>query len=267
MSRAELEHVLARGPEGKKSRLMNNKLRLSAALHRAIHNSISQNGLAGYLRHCRFLAGVGYIYTLQMYPTQAKLEWATLKASFSAACEAPAVLEIAHSLSKRQLPRQLDILEGFGDQCSRLVGRCGQRSSAGRLPRGAAIFPLVIGELLYVGTVVAHDEDLAVGLRRAGVDRFVLKAHARAAEEQLLSVGGPSEMRLVTTRMSELCQTVPSGWMVITSKSPSILRMKAIRLVCADHTGKLSYSVVSFLTEPSPRFIRRSPSSSGPAVR
>ena len=52
MSRAELEHVLARGLEGKKSRLKNNKLRLSAALHRAIHNSISQNGLAGYLRQC-----------------------------------------------------------------------------------------------------------------------------------------------------------------------------------------------------------------------
>jgi len=50
MSRAELEHVLARGLEGKKIRLKNNKLRLSAALHRAIHNSISQNGLAGYLR-------------------------------------------------------------------------------------------------------------------------------------------------------------------------------------------------------------------------
>ena len=50
MSRAELEHVLARGLEGKKIRLKNNKLRLSAALHRAIHNSSSQNGLAGYLR-------------------------------------------------------------------------------------------------------------------------------------------------------------------------------------------------------------------------
>jgi hypothetical protein len=50
MSRAELEHVLARGLEGKKIRLKNNKLRLSAAPHRAIHNSISQNGLAGYLR-------------------------------------------------------------------------------------------------------------------------------------------------------------------------------------------------------------------------
>jgi hypothetical protein len=50
MSRAELEHVLARGLEGKKIPLKNNKLRLSAALHRAIRNSISQNGLAGYLR-------------------------------------------------------------------------------------------------------------------------------------------------------------------------------------------------------------------------
>jgi hypothetical protein len=50
MTRAEPEHVLARGLEGKKIRLKNNKLRLSAALHRAIHNSISQNALAGYLR-------------------------------------------------------------------------------------------------------------------------------------------------------------------------------------------------------------------------
>jgi hypothetical protein len=52
MSRAELEHVLARGLEGKKIRLENNKLRLLAALHRAIHNFISQNGLASYLRQC-----------------------------------------------------------------------------------------------------------------------------------------------------------------------------------------------------------------------
>ena len=52
----DMEHVLARGLEGKKIRLKNNKLRLSAALHRAIHNSISQNGLAGYLRRCTHLA-------------------------------------------------------------------------------------------------------------------------------------------------------------------------------------------------------------------
>jgi hypothetical protein len=47
-----INRTLTRGLEGKKIRLKNNKLRLSAALHRAIHNSISQNGLAGYLRRC-----------------------------------------------------------------------------------------------------------------------------------------------------------------------------------------------------------------------
>ena len=47
---AELEHALARVLEDKEIRLKNNKLRLSAALHRAIHNSTSQNALAAYLR-------------------------------------------------------------------------------------------------------------------------------------------------------------------------------------------------------------------------
>jgi hypothetical protein len=50
MSRAELEHALARVLEGKEIRLKNNKLTSSAALHRAVHNSTSQNALAGYLR-------------------------------------------------------------------------------------------------------------------------------------------------------------------------------------------------------------------------
>ena len=52
---AELEHALARVLEEKEIRLKNNKLPLSAALHRAIHNSTRQNALAAYLRrftHC-----------------------------------------------------------------------------------------------------------------------------------------------------------------------------------------------------------------------
>jgi hypothetical protein len=36
-----------------------------------------------------------------------------------------------------------------------------------RLPGGSALLPLVIGKLLHLGAVIAHDEDLAVGLRRA----------------------------------------------------------------------------------------------------
>ena len=47
---AELEHALARVLEEKEIRLKNNKLPLSAALHRAIHNSTRQNALAAYLR-------------------------------------------------------------------------------------------------------------------------------------------------------------------------------------------------------------------------
>ena len=53
---------------------------------------------------------------------------------------------------------------------------CRHRGGAGRLPRGAAIFPLVVCELLYLGTVGAHDEDLAVGLRRPDDDlEFVFR--------------------------------------------------------------------------------------------
>jgi len=46
-----------------------------------------------------------------------------------------------------------------------------------RLPRRSAVFPLVIGELLDLGTVILHHEDLTVGLRRACLEGFVLEPH------------------------------------------------------------------------------------------
>jgi hypothetical protein len=42
-----------------------------------------------------------------------------------------------------------------------------------RRPRGSAVFPLVVSELLDLGAVVLHDEDLAVGLRRICIEHFV----------------------------------------------------------------------------------------------
>src|SRR6478752_2413409 len=57
-----------------------------------------------------------------------------------------------------------------------------------RLPRRRAIFPLVVGELLHVAAVVAHHEQLAVGLRRVRVDHFVLESHPRAGEHDVFAV-------------------------------------------------------------------------------
>ena len=48
------------------------------------------------------------------------------------------------------------------------------------LPSCSAFFPLIIGELLNLCPVISHDEDVAIGLWRVGVQRLVFKSHARA---------------------------------------------------------------------------------------
>jgi hypothetical protein len=54
-----------------------------------------------------------------------------------------------------------------------------------RLPRRRSLFPLIVRELLNVRSIGAHDEDLAVGLRRVGVHRFVLESHPRRREQDV----------------------------------------------------------------------------------
>src|SRR5271165_6818307 len=66
-----------------------------------------------------------------------------------------------------------------------------------RLPGGSALFPLVVGELLHTGAVVAHHENLAIGLRRIGVGNFILEAHPRTGKHDVLAVRRPRHVRIV----------------------------------------------------------------------
>jgi hypothetical protein len=73
-----------------------------------------------------------------------------------------------------------------------------------RLPGGPSVFPMVIGELFHLGAVGAHDEDFAVGLRRACVERFVLKSHPGACKREPLPIRRPSQMSFVAGSISQL---------------------------------------------------------------
>ena len=97
--------------------------------------------------------------------------------------------------------------------CLRSVRSCGEGGGVGRLqlPRRAAVFPLVIGELFHACAVLAHHKDFTIGLRRSGVDCLVLKTHARTGEQRLLSVGRPRQMSLVAVRVRELRQGASVG--------------------------------------------------------
>lgn len=52
--------------------------------------------------------------------------------------------------------------------------RSGVRDRLVRLPGDCALFPLVVRELLDLGAITLHDEDLTVGLRRPCVEGFVV---------------------------------------------------------------------------------------------
>src|SRR5208283_5976546 len=65
------------------------------------------------------------------------------------------------------------------------------------LPRGSAVFPLVIGELLDTGAVVPHNEQFPIGLRRIRVHDLVFEAHPRAGECDVLSIRRPRHMRVI----------------------------------------------------------------------
>src|SRR4051794_38603043 len=75
-----------------------------------------------------------------------------------------------------------------------------RRLPACRLPGGRAVLPLVVGQLAHVRAVVAHHEQLAVGLRRVGIDPLVLEPHARARPDDRFTVGGPRHVRVVAGR-------------------------------------------------------------------
>lgn len=62
-----------------------------------------------------------------------------------------------------------------------------------RLPRGSSVFPLVVGGLLDLRSIVAHDENLTVRLRGCvGIKRLVFEPHPAAREHNPFAVGRPS---------------------------------------------------------------------------
>lgn len=87
----------------------------------------------------------------------------------------------------------------YRDCCSRGCG-------LGRLPGGAAVFILVVGQLFDVAAVGVHDEYLAVGLGVAGQQRFVLEAYATAGEEDAAAIRRPGEVSVVAAGGGELLQ-------------------------------------------------------------
>src|SRR5580704_7978879 len=63
-----------------------------------------------------------------------------------------------------------------------------QLPHAHRLPGGSPVFPLVVRDLLDVGSVVPHHEQFAVGLRRIRVNPFILETHSGTGECDQLSI-------------------------------------------------------------------------------
>jgi len=88
---------------------------------------------------------------------------------------------------------------------------CSRRCRIGGEPGGASVFPLVVGELLYMGAVGIHHKDFSVRLGVAGQRCFVFKAHAAAGEEDAAAVGRPSKMSVVAAGVRDLLQAGAVG--------------------------------------------------------
>src|SRR5882757_6979279 len=76
-------------------------------------------------------------------------------------------------------------------------------------PARAGVFPLVVCQLLYLRSVVPHHEQVAIWLRRERVWRFVLEAHPRAGEHNLLSIWRPRQMCIVALGVRQSAQVRP----------------------------------------------------------
>jgi hypothetical protein len=72
-----------------------------------------------------------------------------------------------------------------------------------RLPNCCALFPLVVGELLDLASVGAHDEDVTVWLWVLGIERFVLESGAAAREHKVLAIWGEVRVGINAVGVSE----------------------------------------------------------------
>lgn len=78
-----------------------------------------------------------------------------------------------------------------------------------RLPSRTAFLPLVMGELLHVGAVTVHDEDLAAPLRGAGVKGLVFESGSRTGKQKARSVGRPGQVCFIAMGVCQLVQVRP----------------------------------------------------------
>jgi hypothetical protein len=76
-----------------------------------------------------------------------------------------------------------------------------------RHPRGRPLFPLIAGDGPLVRAVRIHHEKLRIGLRAPVIERsFIAKAQARAAEDDVLAVGRPRTVSIVSRGVRQLLE-------------------------------------------------------------
>ena len=76
-----------------------------------------------------------------------------------------------------------------------------------RHPGGRSLFPLIAGDGPLVRAVRIHHEKLRIGLWAPVIERsFIAKAQARAAEHNVLAVGRPRTVSIVSGGVRQLLE-------------------------------------------------------------
>src|SRR5260370_9248559 len=97
-----------------------------------------------------------------------------------------------------------------------------------RHPGGRSLFPLIAGDGPLARAVCIHDEKLRIGLRAAVIERsFIAKAEARAAEHDVLAVGRPRAVSIVSWGVRQLLEIGAIG-----PDGEDVVRVCATCLAC-----------------------------------
>src|SRR5713101_5993251 len=89
--------------------------------------------------------------------------------------------------------------------------RIGLRSGC-RCPGRRSIFPLVISQWPLSGAIRIHNKELGIGLRNVVVQRcLIFESKTGAAEENMLSIGRPYLMCVISRRRGQSPQAGPVG--------------------------------------------------------
>src|SRR5260370_18676966 len=97
-----------------------------------------------------------------------------------------------------------------------------------RHPGGRSLFPLIAGDGPLVGAICIHHEKLSIGLRATVIERsFIAKAEARAAEDDVLAVGRPRAVSIVSWGARQLLKAGAIG-----PDGEDVVRVCATCLAC-----------------------------------